>query len=143
MAAGLRGAAEYSAIDLAAKAASLLARLGESDQITLSSEQVTAAACIGNLNPKTELRACLDHLQSRKLIDQSKTGAVSVLGVSGASALTHAADLFDDNDPQPTERAAITLAELSSQAPVSAAGAIELIGDTHKLTKNDATDFVQ
>lgn len=143
VAADLRGAAEYSAIDLAAKAASLLARLGESDQITLSSEQVTAAARIGNLNPKTELRACLDHLQSRKLIDQSKTGSVSVLGVSGASALTHAADLFEDNDPQPAERAAITLAELSSQAPVSAAGAIEIIGDTHKLTKNDATDFVQ
>ncbi len=48
VAADLRGAAEYSAIDLAAKAASLLARLGESDQITLSSEQVTAAARIGN-----------------------------------------------------------------------------------------------
>ena len=37
----------------------------------------------------------------------------------------------------------ISLAELSSQAPVSAKGAIELVGDTHKLTKADATDFVQ
>lgn len=143
IAADLRGAAEFSAIDLAAKAASLLARLAESDESTLSAQQVTAAARIGNLNPKTELGACLDHLQKRKLIDRASNGGVSVLGVNGASALTHAADLFDDNDPQPTERAAISLAELSSQAPVSAAGAIELISDTHKMTKVDSVDFVQ
>jgi hypothetical protein len=143
IAADVRGAAEFSAIDLAAKAASLLARLGESDETTLSAQQVTAAAKIGNLNPKTELGACLDHLQKRKLIDRASNGGVSVLGVNGASALTHAADLFDDNDPQSTERAAISLAELSSQAPVSAAGAIELISDTHKMTKADSVDFIQ
>lgn len=143
VAADIRGAAEFSAIDLAAKAAGLLARLGESDQSTLSAEQVTAAAKIGNLNPKTELGACLDHLERRKLIDRSASGAVSVLGVTGLSALTHAADLFEDIEPQSTERAAISLAELSSQAPISAGGAIDFIGDTHKLTKADATDFVQ
>jgi len=139
----LRGAAEFSAIDLAAKAASLLARLGESDQATLSAEQVTAVAKIGNLNPKTELGACLEHLERRKLIDRSANGAVSVLGVTNATALTHAADLFEDNDPQPTERAAINLAEISSHAPISSKGAIEYIGDVCKLNKTDATDFVQ
>jgi len=138
----MRGAAEFSAIDLAAKSAGLLARLGESDEATLTAEQVTAAAKIGNLNPKTELGACLDHLQKRKLIDRASTGAVSVLGVTGSSALQHAADLFEDNEPHATERAAITLAELSSQTPVTAVGAIEFLGDTHKLTKSDATDFV-
>lgn len=143
VAADMRGAAEFSAIDLAAKSAGLLARLGESDQATLNNAQVIAAAKIGNLNPKTELGACLDHLQKRKLIDRSSSGDVSVLGVTGSSALTHAADLFEDNEPQATERAAITLAEISSQAPVSTFGAIEYIGDTHKLTNSDATDFVQ
>jgi hypothetical protein len=83
----VKSAAEFSAIDLAAKAAGLLSRLSESDQSTLSAEQVTAAAKIGNLNPKTELGACLDHLQRRKLIDRSTSGAISVLGVTGASAL--------------------------------------------------------
>lgn len=143
VASDLRGAAEYSAIDLAAKAAGLLARLGESDQAILSAEQVTVAARIGNLNPKTELDACLDHLQKRKLIDRAATGAVSVLGVSGSSALTHATELFEDNEPQAIERAAIDLAEISSQAPISASGAIEFISDTHKFTKVDATDFVE
>lgn len=143
IAADLGGPAEFSAIDLAAKAAGLLARLCEDNQNTLSSEQVTAAARIGNLNPKTELGACLEHLQKRRLIDRSAGGAVSVLGVTGASALVHAADLFESNDPQPIERAAISIAELSSQTPVSTKGAIEFIGDEHKLTKADATDFVQ
>jgi len=143
VAADMCGAAEFSAIDLAAKSAGLLARLGESDQATLTPKQVIAAAKVGNLNPKTELVACLDHLQIRKLIERSSTGEVSVLGVTGSSALTHAADLFEDNEPHATERAAITLAELSSQAPVTATGAIEFLGDNHKLTKADATDFVQ
>lgn len=142
VAADMRGAAEFSAIDLAAKSAGLLARLGESDQATLTADQVTAAAKIGNLNPKTELRACLEHLEKRKLIDRAESGAVSVLGVTGVSALAHAADLFEDNEPHPTERAAITLAEIASHAPVTASGAIEFLGDTHKLTKSDATDFV-
>ncbi len=142
VAADLRGAAEFSAIDLAAKAAGLLARLGESDQTTLSAEQVTAAK-MGNLNPKIELGACLDHLQQRRLIDRSASGAVSVLGITGATALTHAADLFEDNDPQSTERAALSLSELSSKAPISATGATDFISDTQRLTKADATDFIQ
>lgn len=142
VAADVRGAAEYSAIDLASKAASLLARLGESNEATLSSEQVTAAARVGNLNPKTELAACLAHLKKRKLIDTSVFGAVSVLGVTASSALTHAADLFEDNEPQPVERAAISLAEISSQAPVSLAIAEQYVGDTHKLKTTDAKDFV-
>lgn len=143
VAADVRGAAEFSAIDLAAKAACLLSRLSETDNTALSAAQVTAAAKVGNLNPKTELGACLDHLQKRRLIDRSASGAVAVLGVTGTSALTHAADLFEDNEPLSTERAAVELAELSSKAPISAVGAIEYIGDRHKLTKADATDFIQ
>lgn len=139
----VHGAAEYSAIDLAAKAASLLARMGESNDVTLSSEQVIATARVGNLNPKTELPACLEQLQNLKLIDRSTTGEVAVLGVSGQSALSHATDLFEDNAPQPIEHSAITLAELSSQAPVPAIRATEYISDIHKLTKTTAADFVQ
>ena len=143
IAAEVGGAAEFSAIDLAAKSAGLLSRLSVSDASTLSAAQVTAAAKIGNLNPKTELSACLDHLANRKLINRASDGSVAVLGVSGVTALTHAADLFEDNEPQPTERAAISLAEIASKSPVTTKGAEEYIGDTHKLTKADAKDFVR
>ncbi len=139
----IRGGAEFSAIDLASKAASLLSRLSENNEITLTAQQVIAVARIGNLNPKTELKECLSQLENRKLIDRSKSGDVSVLGISGSTALTHAADLFEDNDPQPIERAAIDLAEAASEVPVTFAGAAEFLGDTHKLKTADANDFVK
>ena len=55
-----RGAAEYGAIDVAAKATSLMVRLAESKQAELSQQTVIAMAKVGGLNPKTELAACLD-----------------------------------------------------------------------------------
>jgi hypothetical protein len=142
VAADIRGAAEYSAIDIACKAASLLARLSETKAITLNNDQVIAAAKIGGLNPKTELEPCLQQLQGRKLIDRASSG-VSVLGVTGQTALMHAADLFEDNDPQSLERAAIDLAETASAAPVSQSRAQEFIADVHKLKTADAAEFVQ
>jgi hypothetical protein len=137
-----RGAAEYSAIDVAAKAASLLVRLAESRQADLSRQKVVAMAKVGGLNPKTELGACLDQLQTRRLIDTGKDGSVSVIGVTGRTALGHAADLFDDNDPQPLERAAIALAELASSAPVRTRPAAEFISDNYKLRRADASEFI-
>jgi hypothetical protein len=142
IAADLRGPAEYSAIDLAAKAASLLARLAETAQTTLTNDQVRAVAKIGGLNPKTELEACLSQLHQKRLIDRSTTG-LSVLGVTGRTALGHAADLFEDNDPQPTERAALDLAELASESPVPAQRAAQFISDTYKLKRDDTADFLQ
>ncbi|MCG7392654.1 hypothetical protein MHY87_07025 [Microvirga sp. ACRRW] len=142
VAADLRGAAEYSAIDLASKAATLLARLAESDEAVLSHDQVVVAARIGGLNPKSELEPCLAQLESRRVIDRAD-GGVAVLGITGQTALNHAADLFDDNEPQSYERAAIDLAELVSTSPVPSHMAQELIGDNHKLTNADAADFLQ
>ncbi|WP_202799470.1 hypothetical protein [Mesorhizobium amorphae] len=137
-----RGASDYSAIDLAAKAASLLVRLAESKQADLNKSQVIAAARIGGLNPKTELQACLTQLQDRRVIDVAADGSVSVIGVTGRTALGHASDLFDENEPQPFELASIGLAELASSSPVGVKAASEYIGDTYKLTKNDTSDFL-
>ncbi len=137
-----RGASEYSAIDLAAKAASLLVRLAESKQVDLSKSQVDAAARIGGLNPKTELQACLSQLKERRVIDVAANGAVSVFGVTGQTALGHAADLFDENEPQPFERASLGLSEIASHAPVRVKPATEYIGDTYKLSKSDTSDFL-
>jgi len=138
-----RGAAEFSAIDIASKAASLLARMAESSQATLTSEQVQAAARVGGLNPKTELPACLEQLRNQRVIDVSGSGAVSVLGVTSQSALGHAADLFETNDPTPTEQAALGLAELVSTAPVAFKEASEYIGDTYLIKKSDMSDFIR
>lgn len=76
------------------------------------------------------------------MIDQSKSGSVSVLGVTSGTALVHAADMFDDNDPSAYEQASVTLAELASQAPVSVGQISQLISDTHHLSSNDTKDFI-
>lgn len=142
VASDLNGAADYSTIDFAAKTATLLSRLAANDESTLQKDQVAAAARVGGLNPKLELESCLVALQNRRLIDRGKDGSVAVLGVTGASALNHAAGLFEDSDPTALERAALDLGELASKAPVTEAGATEFVGDTHKLTKQAAKDFV-
>lgn len=143
IAADMRGAPEYSAIDIAAKSASLLARLAESSQATLTRDQVIAAARIGGLNPKTELLACLEQLKEQRVIDTSASGDVSILGVTGRTSLQHAAELFDGNDPQPLEQAALDLAERTSEMPIGSKSAAEFIGDTYKLSKTDTSDFLQ
>lgn len=142
VAADMGGAAEYSAIDIAAKAGALLARLGESDEALVKASQVNAAAKIGNLNPKTELPACLKVLEDRKLINRSSAGDVAVLGVTSGSALVHTADLFEDNDPSDSERAAIALAEQASNAPVARSNAEEYLGDEYKLSSSEIADLV-
>ena len=142
VAADLRGASEFSAIDIAAKAASLLARMGESNDGVLSAQKVEAIARVGGLNPKTELGACLTQLSERRLIDRSASGDVAVIGITGVTALAHAADLFEANDPHPFERASVTLAETASEAPVSENKVSQLISDTHQMSAADTADFM-
>lgn len=143
LAADFRGASEYCAIDFASKAASLLVRLSASDEAELSVDQVSALAKAGNLNPKTELKACLEHLQNRRLIDIGPSGSVCVLGVTGRTALAHASDFFDDSEPQPFENAALGLAEAASHVPIDVKTAREYVGDSYKLTVADTSDFLQ
>lgn len=137
-----QAASHYSAIDIAAKASTLLARLAENDQADLSKDQVVAVARAGGLNPITELPVCLSQLEDRRVINRSSDGAVSVLGVTGRQALQHAWGLFEANAPQPFEQAAIGLAELTSAAPMPVARTAEFISDTYRMTTTDTRDFL-
>ena len=141
VASDVRGPAEFSAIDFAAKSAGLLARFAETKQTLLTADQVTAVAKIGGLNPRTELNACLAELEKRRLIDRAG-GGVAVLGITGQTALGHASDIYEDSNPTKQENAAIELAEITSNAPIEEGKAAELIGDEFKLNKSDTTDFL-
>jgi len=135
------GAAEFPAIDEAAKAASLLARLGQSDETTISKDEVKAIAIASGLNPRHELTGLLQVLQQKRLIDQSDN-ALSVLGVSVRSAVNHASDLFYEADPNPFELASLRLAEIASQAPVRRSDVSQLIGDEYHLAGNQVSEFL-
>lgn len=135
-------AAEYAAIDIAAKSAALLARMAASDVSQIPPEKVKAFGLAGGLSPKTELVACLEQLKTEKVIDIGTSGTVEVLGVNARTALVHAAALYERNEPQIFEEAAIALGEIASQQPIAKKVASEYLSDNFKLSRRDTTDFM-
>lgn len=135
------GPAEFPAIDEAAKAATLLTKLGQARQINIPKKEVQAIAVASGLNPRHELTGLLQVLEKKRLIEQSDD-EVSVLGVTTRSSLGHAADIYHEAEPTSYEQASITLAEIASVAPVRRSDVFELIGDEHKLPKAQVSDFL-
>lgn len=135
------GPAEFPAIDEAAKAATLLSRLGQANQINITKKEVRAIAVASGLNPRHELNGLLQVLAKKRLIDQSDD-EVSVLGVTTRGSLGHAAEMFREAEPTSYEQASISLAEIASQAPIRRSDIVEKIGDEHKLTSNQTKDFL-
>ena len=136
------GGAEYSAIDIAAKSASLLARMSENDETTLTADRVKILAKAGGLNPKMELRPCLEQLKDQSVITESAGGDVAILGVTVRTTLLHAENIFKNNEPSAYEKASLELGEFTSSAPVKRKHAAEFIGDTCELTRGDTDDFL-
>lgn len=137
------GAAQYPAIDIAAKSGALLARMAVSEGSVLNAGYVKSLAKIGGLSPKTDLPACLNLLVERKVIDISTDGSVSIIGITASSALDYTSAFFKVSDPAPFELAAIGLSELVSQSPVEKKLAGEKIGDDCRLSTEQVADFLE
>ena len=135
-------AAQYGALDLASKSALLLSRMAASEEATLSNELVTTLGKAGGLNPKSDLKICLEELKKQKVIDVSTDGSVSVLGVTGASALNHATEIFERNEPESQELAVIDLSEQVSNSPLNLSTASEYISDSYKLKSTESKDLI-
>lgn len=135
------GPAEYPAIDQAAKAATLLTKLGETAYAMVPQKTVKAIAIASGLNPNYELDGLLSVLQKKRLVDVSEN-EIAVLGVTTRGALGHAADLFEEADPNTYERVAIELGDAVSIEPVRRKDVAEEVGDKHKLTYTDVTEFL-
>ncbi len=82
------GPAEFPAIDEAAKAAILLTKFGQSNEVKIPRTEVRAIAVASGLNPRHELTGLLQVLEKKRLIDQSDD-EVSVLGVTTRGSLGH------------------------------------------------------
>ncbi len=135
------GPAEFPAIDEAAKASTLLTKLGQANQINVPMVEVRAIAVASGLNPRHELTGLLQVLQDKRLIDQS-TDEVSVLGVTTRACLGHAANIFQAAQPNDFEQASLTLAEIASRSPVRRKDVSEKLGDLHRLSKANVNDFL-
>lgn len=135
------GPAEYPAIDQAAKAATLLAKLGETTEATVTKKAVKAIAIASGLNPHYELDGLLGVLQSKRLVDVTGN-EIAVLGVTTRGALGHAADLFEEAGPNKYERAAIELGDAVSIEPIRRKEVAKEVGDNHKLASAEVAEFL-
>lgn len=68
----VNGPAEFPAINEAAKAATLLTKLGQANQATVTKLEARAIAVASGLDPRLELNGLLQVLERKRLIDQSK-----------------------------------------------------------------------
>lgn len=135
------GSAEFPALDEAAKAATLLTKLGQSGEDCIPKTEVKAIAVASGLNPRLELNGLLQLLEGRRLISQGEN-EVAILGVTTRGALSQASDIFQDAEPNDYEHASLTLAELSSAEPVRRNLVAEQLGDEHRLSNMQVCDFL-
>jgi hypothetical protein len=132
----------FENIALAGRAARLLSVISKEEGWSVSQDRVTELARGIGIR-RLELPGLLGELRSQGLIESAAT-SVSVLGVSQARLLDHAADIFESHDPDGLERATIELAERGSQSPVRRSDCAEEIADTYQLSSSETDDlFIQ
>jgi hypothetical protein len=128
----VNGPAEFPALDAAGKAAALLSQMAATSQAALDKSRVNALAKAAGLS-RIELPELLRVLEGRRLIEMSANGDVEVLGLTSRATVQHAAEIFEEQDPSPEERASIVLAEVTSGAPVPQAQLVEFISDEFRI----------
>lgn len=123
--------ASYENTESAGKAGILLSAISADSQWNVDKKRVEALAQAANIK-RLELPALLGILAGKGLIDESE-GAVSVLGVTTHTALSHTSDIFRDFQPSPIELASLDLSEKASQKPIDSNFANEYLSDTYKI----------
>lgn len=133
---------DFESIVAAGRSARLLSVISREMENTVTRERVDELARGIGIR-KIEVNGFLSELVAHGLIDSSKSG-VAVLGVSQASLLDHASDIFEAQSPSGTDRAVVALSEIASSAPVRRTDCAEQISDEYKLSRTELDDvFVQ
>ncbi|MEI9951904.1 MAG: hypothetical protein WDO74_23705 [Pseudomonadota bacterium] len=131
----------YKDIRVAGKAGILLSALSENDQATLENGVVNVLASAAGVDTAFELPVILKKLESELLIEVGEYG-IEVIGLTSPAILQHTADIFANSTPNPSDQAALSMAELCSDAPQEAESLKEYLADTHKLKKGQASDLL-
>jgi hypothetical protein len=131
----------FENIALAGRAARLLSVISKEEGWSVPQDRVAELARGIGIR-RLELPGLLGELQLQGLIETGQTG-VTVLGVSQARLLDHAADIFEAHDPDGLERAVIDLAERGSHSPLRRSDCAEELSDTYSLAAPDVDDLFQ
>ncbi|MGL6617859.1 hypothetical protein [Aeromonas dhakensis] len=125
----------------AGKAGILLSALSSDKQLTLKKERVRLLAQASNIN-RLELNSLLETLENIDVVDVSKSGDVSVLGINTQTALEHTAKLFESFSPTNLELAAIELSEASSCKPHEKKDLAENLSDSFRIPSSEMGFFL-
>ena len=131
----------FEGIATAGRSARLLSVISKERNHTISMERVIVLAHELGVR-RLEVPGLLNELSAQGLIDRSDNG-VAVLGVTQASLLDHAADIFASQAPSGLEGAVIELSEIGSHSPVRRSDCEELLSDKYKLSLNQRNDLFQ
>lgn len=115
---GVTSQNDFENIYMSGKCGMLLSALAESEnQSVIPKKKVDAIAKASGINIRLELPNILETLDKERLIDKSKSGDISVLGLTTISVLEHTSSLFEKFAPTSSEKAVVEIAELSSENP--------------------------
>ena len=135
-------AGAYDQMELAGKSGLLLNSLAASDEITMTNERVENLARAVGLRPRLDLPSVLAELERQRLIDRAGSG-IAVLGLTTSQTLEYTATIFEESNPTPSERAALDLAELSSEQPVRAADVNERLSDLFRIPSKETSELLE
>lgn len=136
-------APDFEDIELAGKCGLFLSSLAASDEeSTLSKDKVEVIAKASNIK-KVELAAIKGVLEDSQLIDTSKTGDVTVLGITTSSVLSHTSDIFNNITTDNFQKASLELANYSSDTPIKDDILKDYIGDTYKLASKQTDSLLK
>lgn len=137
-------AVDFEDIELAGKCGQFLSSISSSNfESTLNDNQVKAIAHASNIR-KVELDAIKNTLSNARLIDSSKDGSISVIGVTTSSVLSHTADIFKESTSDNFQKASIELSNYISETPQDEQLIKEYISDTYEIdTKRNESLFNQ
>ena len=130
---------EFENIATAGRSARLLSAISKEDHWSVENDRIVELGRQLGIR-KHELLGLLDILASEGLV-QIGDGVVTVLGVTQARLLDHAANIFDAHEPTGLEYAAIDLAERGSTSPVRRTDCAEELSDTHRLSRVELEDL--
>jgi hypothetical protein len=137
----VRDTQDFEDIELAGKCGIFLSNLAASnEQSNLNADKVNAIAKISNIS-KIEIDTIKNKLEEARLIENGKNGSISVLGITTSTVLTHTSDIFSNNNPSNSQKAAIELSENISDLPKGDKILIEYISDKFKLSKIETSDL--
>lgn len=130
-------AIDFEDIELSGKCGLFLSSLAASDEeSTLSEKKIKAIAKASNIK-KVEFDTIKNTLKDAQLIDTSKNGDITVLGVTTSSVLAHTADLFNQTSADNFQKASIELSDYTSNTPINESTLKEYIADNYKLSSTE------